>query len=111
VRDVVRAARLAAERGVVGPLNVGTGRPRRLAELAGAVCRVLGAPAELVLSPAAVAEPAATWADTTRLARTLGFVPVTDLDDVVARQARRQTADDRAEAAAVRPVEAEPVPA
>jgi nucleoside-diphosphate-sugar epimerase len=111
VRDVVRAARLAAERGVAGPLNVGTGRPRRLAELAGAVCRVLGAPVQLVLSPAAVAEPAATWADTTRLARTLGFVPVTDLDDVVARQARRQTADDRAEPAAIRPVEAEPVPA
>jgi nucleoside-diphosphate-sugar epimerase len=87
VRDVVRAARLAAERGVVGPLNVGTGRPRTLAELAGAVCRVLGAPAELVVGPAAAVEPAATWADTTRLRRTLGFVPVTDLDDVVARQA------------------------
>ena len=49
MRDVVRAARLAAERGVVGPLNVGTGRPRTLAELAAAVCRVLGAPAELVV--------------------------------------------------------------
>ena len=34
VRDVIRAARLAAERGLVGPLNVGTGRPRTLAELA-----------------------------------------------------------------------------
>jgi nucleoside-diphosphate-sugar epimerase len=86
VRHVVRAARLAAERGVVGPLNVGTGRPRTLAELAAAVCRVLAAPAELVVAPAAAAEPAATWADTTRLARTLGFVPVTDLDAVVARQ-------------------------
>jgi hypothetical protein len=31
-------------------------------------------------------EPAATWADTTRLARTLGFVPRTDLDRLVARQ-------------------------
>jgi nucleoside-diphosphate-sugar epimerase len=86
VRDVVRAARLAAERGVTGPLNVGTGRPHTLAELAAAVCRVLAAPAELVLAPAAAVEPAATWADTTRLARTLGFVPATDLDDVVARQ-------------------------
>jgi nucleoside-diphosphate-sugar epimerase len=86
VRDVVRAIRLAAERGVTGPLNVGTGRPRTLAELAGAVCRVLGAPAELVVSPAAAVEPAATWADTTRLARTLGFVPRTDLDRLVARQ-------------------------
>jgi nucleoside-diphosphate-sugar epimerase len=87
VRDVVRAARLAAERGVVGPLNVGTGRPRTLAELATAVCRVLGAPAELVVRPAGAVEPAATWADTTRLARTLDFVPTTDLDQVIARQA------------------------
>src|SRR5918994_165350 len=37
VRDVVRALRLAAERRVAGPLNVGTGRPRTLAELAAAV--------------------------------------------------------------------------
>jgi nucleoside-diphosphate-sugar epimerase len=94
VRDVVRAARLAAERDVTGPLNVGTGRPRTLAELAAAVCRVLGEPAELVVTPAAAVEPAATWADTTRLGRTLGFVPVTDLDELVARQV----------AAAARPV-------
>ena len=101
VRDVVRAARLAAERGVVGPLNVGTGRPRTLFELAAAVCRVLDAPAELVVRPAGAVEPAATWADTTRLARVLGFVPTTDLDDVVARQAAARRVRR----------EAEPVPA
>jgi nucleoside-diphosphate-sugar epimerase len=87
VRDVVRALRLAAERRVTGPLNVGTGRPRTLAELAAAVCRGLGAPAELVVMPAAAVEPAATWADATRIRRRLGFVPVTDLDELVARQA------------------------
>jgi nucleoside-diphosphate-sugar epimerase len=86
VRDVVRALRLAAERGVTGPLNVGTGRPRTLADLARAVCRVLGAPAELVVTPAPPVEPAATWADVTLLRRRLGFVPVTDLDELVARQ-------------------------
>jgi nucleoside-diphosphate-sugar epimerase len=86
VRDVVRALRAAAERGVTGPLNVGTGRPRTLAELAAAVCRALGVPAELIVSPAAAVEPADTWADTTRLGRRLGFVPVTDLDDLVTRQ-------------------------
>lgn len=86
VRDVVRAVRAAAERGVTGPLNVGTGRPRTLAELAAAVSRALGAPVELVVRPAAAVEPAATWADTARLARRLGFVPVTDLDALVARQ-------------------------
>jgi len=87
VRDLVRALRAAAERGVTGPLNVGTGRPRTLAELAASVGRALGAPAELVVRPAAAVEPAATWADTTRLGRRLGFVPVTDLDALVARQA------------------------
>lgn len=91
VRDLVLALRRAAERGVTGPLNVGTGRPRTLAELAGAVCRALDAPAELVVGPAAAVEPATTWADTTRLGRTLGFVPVTDLDALVARQAYAST--------------------
>src|SRR5215207_1620555 len=75
VRDVVRALRAVAERGVTGPLNVGTGRPRTLADLAGAVCRALEAPAELTVSPAAAMEPADTWADTTLLRRRLGFVP------------------------------------
>jgi nucleoside-diphosphate-sugar epimerase len=86
VRDVVRALRLAAERGVAGPLNVGTGRPRTLAELAAAVCRALGVPGELVVEPARAVEPAATWADTARIRRRLGFVPVTDLDALLARQ-------------------------
>lgn len=87
VRDVVEALRRAADRGVRGPLNIGTGRPRTLAQLAAAVCRALGAPAELVVAPAGTAEPADTWADTTRLSRTLGFTPTTDLDTLVARQA------------------------
>ena len=82
---------------------------------------MLAAPAELVLSPAAAVEPAATWADTTRLSRTLGFVPVTDLDDVVARQARVPTAAgpaggsgpgaDRLEGRRRPTVETQPVPA
>lgn len=86
VRDVVRALRAAAERGVTGPLNVGTGRPRTLADLAAAVCRAVGAPAELVVRPAAAVEPADTWADTARCRRRLGFTPTTDLDTLVARQ-------------------------
>jgi nucleoside-diphosphate-sugar epimerase len=87
VRDVVEALRRIADRGVRGTLNIGTGTPHTLAELAATVCRVLGAPAELVVAPAGAAEPAATWADPTRLARALGFVPSTDLDALVARQA------------------------
>lgn len=86
VRDVVRALRDAAARGVTGPLNVGTGRPRTLADLAAAVCRALGAPAELVVRPAAAVEPADTWADTTLIGRRLGWVPHTDLDALATRQ-------------------------
>jgi nucleoside-diphosphate-sugar epimerase len=87
VRDAVRALRLAAEREVRGVLNVGTGRPHTLAELVAAVGRALGVPAEPEVWPAAAVEPAATWADTTLLQRRLGFLPVTDLDRLVARQA------------------------
>lgn len=86
VRDLVRAVRTAAERGITGTVNVGTGHPRPLADLAAAVCRALDAPAELVVRPAAAVEPAGTWADTTRCAAVLGFVPHTDLDALVARQ-------------------------
>ena len=83
------AVRAALDRGVTGVVNVGTGRPRTLGELADAVRRVLGGPAGLVVRPAAAVEPADTWADTTRCAARLGFVPHTDLDALVARQAAR----------------------
>jgi hypothetical protein len=43
--------------------------------------------------PATAVEPAATWADTTLLRRRLGFVPVTDLDALVTRQAAARAAD------------------
>lgn len=86
VRDVVRALRGLAEAGATGPVNVGTGVPRTLAELAAAVCRNLGQPAELVVVPAPAADPAVTRADTRRLERLLGFRPATDLDAVLCRQ-------------------------
>jgi nucleoside-diphosphate-sugar epimerase len=104
VRDLVRAARAAAERGVAGPVNVGTGRPRTLAELAAAVGRAVGAPVELVVRPAAAVEPAGTWADTTRCAAALGFVPHTDLDALVRRQAAARPRPDAGRPAAPRPV-------
>jgi nucleoside-diphosphate-sugar epimerase len=70
------------------------------------VCRALGAPAELVVEPAAAVEPAATWADTTLLRRRLGFVPVTELDELVARQVAAGAAS-----ASGRPATAERAPA
>lgn len=87
VRDVVRALVAMADRGVTGPLNVGTGVGHRLDELVAAVLTVTGAPAGLVIAPASHDEVQHTLADTTLIQRRLGFVPRTDLLDVVARQA------------------------
>jgi nucleoside-diphosphate-sugar epimerase len=86
VRDVVRALVLAAERDVPGALNVGTGRPHTLADLAAAVCAAAGAPVEVLVRPAGAEEPPATWADTGRIGRLLGFVPRTDLAALVREQ-------------------------
>lgn len=86
VREVVRSLCSIAERGVRGPVNIGTGRPRTLADLAAAVCRALGRPGEIVVDPVGHEEPAATRADTTLHETLLGFRPRTDLDDVVRRQ-------------------------
>lgn len=68
-----------------GVLNVGTGRPRTLAEVVAAVAEVTGRDVRTVVTPAAAVEPADTWADTALLGATLGVVPSTDLLDVVAR--------------------------
>ena len=95
VRAVARALRLMAERGVTGPLNVGTGRPRTLGELVGAVRRALG-PVPVTVVPAHPADPQGTWADTTRLRRRLGPLPSTNLDGVVRRVIATQAAGPEA---------------
>jgi nucleoside-diphosphate-sugar epimerase len=87
VRDVVRALIAMADRSVTGPLNVGTGVGHRLDELVAAVLTVTGAPASLVVAPAGDEEVRHTLADTALIERRLGFVPRTDLLDVVTRQA------------------------
>jgi nucleoside-diphosphate-sugar epimerase len=99
VRDVVRALLRLAEAGATGPVNVGTGVPRTLGELAAAVCRAVGAPAEQVVVPAAADDPASTRADTRRLERLVGFRPVTDLDALLRRQLAASPAPDLALAA------------
>ncbi|HSV67477.1 MAG TPA: NAD(P)-dependent oxidoreductase [Mycobacteriales bacterium] len=85
VRDAARALRLVAERGLLGPVNVGTGRPHTLAALADAVRAATGVDVPLQVVPAAAEEPADTWADPTLLARRCGLRPYTDLADVVRR--------------------------
>lgn len=85
VRQVARALRLMAERGVTGPLNIGTGRPHTLAELAATVIAAVGPAAPVVVVSACDDDPAETCADTSLLERRLGFRPTTDLADVVRR--------------------------
>jgi nucleoside-diphosphate-sugar epimerase len=86
VRDVVRVLADLAERGVTGPVNIGTGVPHTLGEIIDAVSRAVGRPADVVVSDAPPDDPAATRADTRRLRRLLGYQPRTNLDDVVTRQ-------------------------
>jgi len=69
-----------------GVLNVGTGRPHTLAEVVDAVAEATGRAVRTRVTPAAAVEPADTWADTSRLRSVVGFVPRTDLRDVVRRQ-------------------------
>jgi len=72
-------------------LNLGTGQARTLGELVAAVQRAVPGPRSVHVVDDAVAEPDHTLADTTRLAATLGWVPSTDLHEVVARQLDRLT--------------------
>jgi nucleoside-diphosphate-sugar epimerase len=70
-------------------VNLGTGRARSLGELLDAVRRTVGGPLEVRVTSPAADDPDHTLADTTRCAATLGWVPTTDLDDVVAAQLGR----------------------
>jgi nucleoside-diphosphate-sugar epimerase len=88
VRAVARVLATLTEPGCAptGVLNVGTGRPHTLAEVVDAVALATGCPVRTRVTPAATAEPSDTWADTSRLKATVGFVPETDLHLVVRRQ-------------------------
>jgi nucleoside-diphosphate-sugar epimerase len=87
VAEVARALVALAERPAPGVVNVGTGHAVTLAGLLGAVAAATGRPLDVAIVPAPAEDPPATLADTRRLARALGWVPRTDLVDVVARQA------------------------
>lgn len=86
VRDAAYALVALAERGVRGVVNVGTGAGQTLRAMVAAVAETLDVDVETVHVPAAAREVPATLADITRLRQSTGFVPVTDLRDVVARQ-------------------------
>ena len=92
VLDAARALVRLAEVGGVGTVNVGTGEAHTLAELADAVCAAVDRDVPRVVEPAATEEVRHTLASTARLEALVGFVPVTDLARLVARQAAAQAA-------------------
>ncbi|MGD9527786.1 NAD-dependent epimerase/dehydratase family protein [Pseudonocardia sp.] len=87
VRALVELGELVAAEVPVGTVNLGTGTAVRLGDVVAAIGRVLGAPVRAVVEPAADAEVEHTLADTARLRELLGWVPRTDIDELVARQA------------------------
>lgn len=87
VRQVASALVCLTRVGAPGPVNVGTGVGRTLAEMLDAVQAVLGRRPTVELVPATAEEVTATLADTRRLRSLLGWVPSTDLPVLVRRQA------------------------
>ncbi len=87
VHHVAEGLLRMAERGIRATVNLGTGRTFTLGEMVAAVAAAVDADVRTTISPAAAEEPPATLADTTRCAALLGFVPSTDLPNLVARQA------------------------
>lgn len=87
VRDVLHALVALVEHAACGTVNLGTGIGYTLHELSAVVCRVLGADPGTVAAHPHPAEVSHTLADTTRLRELIGWVPRTDLEALVARQA------------------------
>jgi nucleoside-diphosphate-sugar epimerase len=92
VAQVVTALTQLAGTQARGTVNLGTGLGRTLREMVTAVERAVGAEARYEVVPAAREEVEHTLADTDKLRSLLGWVPVTDLDALVARQAAAMAA-------------------
>ncbi len=86
VRDAARAFVDLLEVGVPGVVNVGTGLGHSLAEMIAAVGTGLGVEVRIEIEPADHIEVRDTLADTTRLRDLIGWVPSTDLTEVITRQ-------------------------
>jgi nucleoside-diphosphate-sugar epimerase len=86
VRDAARALIALLDADEPGPVNVGTGVPVRLGDMVDAIAAGLDVEVRTRIEPAGPEEVPHTRADTRRLESLIGFVPVTDLADVVARQ-------------------------
>ncbi len=86
VRDAARALVALLDADEPGPVNVGTGVPIRLDAMIDAIATALDVDVQTRVEPAGPEEVSDTRADTRRLEGIVGFVPHTDLADVVARQ-------------------------
>lgn len=86
VRDVVEGLIRAGERELNTTLNLGTGVGHRLFDMARALIEASGLDGEVVHSAVPLEEVVSTLADTTRCESLLGFVPITDLPALLARQ-------------------------
>ncbi|MGI9062199.1 MAG: NAD-dependent epimerase/dehydratase family protein [Pseudonocardiaceae bacterium] len=91
VRQVAAALADLAGSGLRGTVNLGTGVGRSLADLADAVSRMVGVDVSTSVVPAQHVEVSHTLADTRLLRRTIGWVPSTDLDELVSRQLTADT--------------------
>ncbi len=87
VRQAAAALVDLAGSGARGTVNLGTGSGWTLAEMVGAIERVLDVEVTTELVTAHRVEVAHTLADVKLLRRMIGWVPETDLDDLVVRQA------------------------
>jgi nucleoside-diphosphate-sugar epimerase len=87
VRDAARALIALLDADEPGPVNIGTGVPIRLGDMVDAIATCLDVDVRTRVESAGPEEVAHTCADTRRLESIVGFLPVTDLASVVARQA------------------------
>jgi UDP-glucuronate 4-epimerase len=66
-------------------LNIGAGRPEKVATLVQTLERLLGAEAHIVLREKSAADVSATFADTARIATLTGYKPKVGLEEGLAR--------------------------
>lgn len=85
VTDVADACAAITGNEVTGPVNVGSGQPLRLRDLAGVVERVTGAKriARFNARPARAVDPVVLIPDVTRLREEVGWIPRASLQDRV----------------------------
>ena len=82
VRDVARAVHLCVERGVVNEvLNVATGRPTTILELARLVCRLAGIGAEPLFEKPRPGDIRHSYADISKAESLLGYKPTVSLEE------------------------------